>query len=114
MVSIWMKFNLLFKTLGVAGGKFVAASKMNDACKTFGFPFERVKCCRETECKCMEYKEKKWDLKSSSAGEEIKTCMDCHHEKDRHYILEKYGVVYYELLLHFVLTSSYSDVLHQA
>ena len=74
---------------------------MNDACKAFGFPFRRVKCCREMECQCMEYKEKKFALKSSSAGEEMKPCMDCHHRKDRHYVLEKYGVV---LLLHFVLT----------
>ncbi|XP_062514434.1 uncharacterized protein LOC134190038 isoform X2 [Corticium candelabrum] len=73
----------------IAGGKFVAASKMNNACKTFGFPFKRVKCCREMECQCMEFKEKKWSVKRSSAGKEIETCLNCHHGKDRHYILEK-------------------------
>ena len=86
---------------------------MNDACKTFGFPFERVKCCREIECQCAEYKKKQWSLKCSAAGE-LETCMDCHHGKDRHYILEKYGVVYCILLLHFVLTIFYSDVVSQA
>ena len=79
--------------IGVAGGKFVAASKMNDACQAFGFPFKRVKCCREMECQCMEFKKKEWGLKSSSAAEEIETCLTCKHGKDRHYVLEKYARV---------------------
>ena len=63
---------------------------MNDACDTFGFPFEGVKSCREADCRCTKFKEKKWGLKKTLTEEERNICMDCKHAKDKHYVLETY------------------------
>ena len=74
---------------GSSGGKIVTASRMNEACVTFGFPFKRVKCCREMDCDCMEYKRKMFEVakKRQSLGPTL--CMDCGHEKNKHFDLEK-------------------------
>ena len=66
---------------------------MNDACATFGFPFENVRCCREMKCDCMEYTEKKFDLarkrQSVEGPKKAPPCVNCSHEKDKHFDLEK-------------------------
>ena len=65
---------------------------MNDACGTFGFPFKRVKCCREMECDCMEYRRKMFGFaKKDESAKKSQTgpCLDCGHEKDKHFDLEK-------------------------
>lgn len=76
---------------GTAGGKFATAALMNKACEAFGFPFRRVKCCREMGCKCMHFQLKIFATKRLSAdGANMALCNDseCGHQKDRHYELE--------------------------
>lgn len=80
---------------GTAGGKLVAAAKINEACGAFGFPFRRVKCCRDMDCQCMEYRRKLFVTKRQPVdGDGATLCIDCGHKKDLHYVLETLVVVY--------------------
>eukprot|EP00118_Oscarella_pearsei_P021922 m.249626 g.249626 ORF g.249626 m.249626 type:complete len:1164 (+) comp40306_c0_seq20:82-3573(+) len=71
------------EVIGFAGGKFVAAGKLDEACKYFGFPFKKVKCCREMNCLCMKYVARKYCAKKNE------TCTDCEHNSDRHFLVER-------------------------
>ena len=76
---------------GSSGRKIVMVTRMNEVCVAFGFPFKRVKCCREMGCNCVEYKRRVFVLTRKRRHEslEMAPCMDCGHCKNKHFDLEK-------------------------
>eukprot|EP00118_Oscarella_pearsei_P004641 m.20144 g.20144 ORF g.20144 m.20144 type:complete len:1195 (+) comp27979_c0_seq4:16-3600(+) len=87
--------NIVQWMMAFAGGKFVAAAKLDEMCNLFGFPFEGVKCCKEKNCDCLAFQARRIMHQGSfdsDPGSPTILCTNCSHVKDKHLVLVKLDV----------------------